>query len=217
MKPDKNRRKSYLIDKEFQINFIFGFLIVEIFFIIVIGFLFIFIYYFKYQFGESIFNNYLLIVKKGSSLKVTNMFEIVMPIIIVAGIIIGAFTVGYGLLYSHRIAGPIYRMKRTLTALTRGIFDFKIKLRKGDKFQELTDYINGLISVLNNKMFLIKGNNQEMKGKLTELLRMAERSSLNRKQIRFLLKEIEKHNLIIFRELKSLKVAKTQERINVSA
>ena len=93
MKLKKNRRKRYLIDKEFQLFFISDFLKIIISFILLMGLFLVVFYYIKYQFGESIFNNYLLIVKKGETIKVTNMFKIVAPVILVSSLIVVIFIV----------------------------------------------------------------------------------------------------------------------------
>lgn len=215
MKENNERRRGYLVDKEFQLNFIMEFLRVEILFTLLIGGLFLIIYYFKYQAGESIFNNYLLIVRKGSSIKVTNMFEIIYPIIIVAGIVITLFTIVYGLIYSHKISGPIYRVKKTIESLGKGIFNFKIKFRKKDKFQDLSIPINELIARLNEKMFIIRGNNFQMSQKIRKMISQLRRSPLNKNQLKVMLEEIDKNNHRISHEIKGMKLSHEPEKLNV--
>lgn len=47
-----------------------------------------------------------------------------------------------GVLVTHRIAGPIYRMERHLEALARGENPGECRIRKSDEFQELCQRIN---------------------------------------------------------------------------
>ena len=55
----------------------------------------------------------------------------------------------FGLYFSHRIAGPIYKINKFLTELTRdGNIDATLKLRKSDQFREVADTINLLLERL---------------------------------------------------------------------
>lgn len=49
-----------------------------------------------------------------------------------------------GLLISHRMAGPVYRMRRALDEMSAGNLSGKIHLRKKDDFKHLADGINRL-------------------------------------------------------------------------
>jgi len=50
-----------------------------------------------------------------------------------------------GMFYSHKLAGPIYRIEKSILALINGARNFKVKLRKGDEFNKLADTINRLV------------------------------------------------------------------------
>jgi methyl-accepting chemotaxis protein len=47
-----------------------------------------------------------------------------------------------GVLVTHRIAGPIYRMEKHLEALARGENPGECRIRKEDEFQELCERLN---------------------------------------------------------------------------
>ena len=86
-----------------------------------------------------------------TSIKVTNLFSIIIfPLIwtcIAVMVIIGTYT----LFFSHRIAGPIYRMKISLDRMLAGDYDFKIKVRKNDFHLELVDKMEQLrLKIKNN-------------------------------------------------------------------
>jgi len=54
-----------------------------------------------------------------------------------------------GLLFSHRIAGPVYRISKTLEDISKGNLGLKIRLREGDELVDLADMINNLTDSLN--------------------------------------------------------------------
>ena len=57
-------------------------------------------------------------------------------------ILVGVFL--YTLVFSHRIAGPIYRINKVLEMMLRGEYPKTITLRKGDHFQETAELLERL-------------------------------------------------------------------------
>jgi methyl-accepting chemotaxis protein len=53
-----------------------------------------------------------------------------------------------GIRQSHRIVGPINRIKRTLEAISNGDFSQRITLRQGDALEDLAKYINTMAESL---------------------------------------------------------------------
>lgn len=60
------------------------------------------------------------------------------------------------LLFSHRIAGPVYRIEKTLEDISKGNLGIKIKLREGDELIDLADMINNLTENFNKTVSLDK-------------------------------------------------------------
>ncbi|MFH1407109.1 MAG: HAMP domain-containing protein [Candidatus Omnitrophota bacterium] len=52
------------------------------------------------------------------------------------------------ILFSHKIAGPLIRIERTLDEIGSGNFDVQIKLRKHDELKDLAETINNMASSL---------------------------------------------------------------------
>lgn len=50
--------------------------------------------------------------------------------------------------FSHKIAGPIYKLQKFFAAVREGQFSGKLFFRKGDYFQELADDYNDTIEVI---------------------------------------------------------------------
>ena len=59
-------------------------------------------------------------------------------LVVLAGIFV------YTLLFSHRIAGPIYRINQVLHKMLRGEYPGSVTLRKGDHFQETAELLERL-------------------------------------------------------------------------
>jgi len=54
------------------------------------------------------------------------------------------------LLFSHRIAGPVYRIEKTVDEIARGNLGLKIRLREGDELVSLAYMINSMTEKFNN-------------------------------------------------------------------
>ena len=52
------------------------------------------------------------------------------------------------LYYSHKIAGPLYRMEEVLKAVGKGHLGFRVKFRKGDELKEMEIALNEMIAWL---------------------------------------------------------------------
>jgi hypothetical protein len=74
---------------------------------------------------------------------------------LMAVLFVGMLLVGIiSLIYSHRIAGPIYRIKKSIEALQEGKEIGCIKLRPADEFQDLADVLEKLRVILKNRGYL---------------------------------------------------------------
>ncbi len=52
---------------------------------------------------------------------------------------------------SHRIAGPLFKLKRAIDEVKKGNYDQQIYFRKNDHFMELQDSFNEMIQSLSSK------------------------------------------------------------------
>jgi len=64
----------------------------------------------------------------------------VLPLIVVASIFL-----------THKVAGPLVRIKRVLAQMGQGNFSQRIALRKGDELGDLAETINQLAQDLEHK------------------------------------------------------------------
>lgn len=66
-------------------------------------------------------------------------------------LIITPVLVAVAIYLSHRIAGPIFNINRSLGEVARGNFSLRIRLRKTDELQDVASNINKVLDVLEEK------------------------------------------------------------------
>lgn len=140
------KRERYLVDKKFQIK-----MAVRVILLVIVGMLLSGILTYKiaifrekrskfHFYGGTDYESEIILVPRQ---------EIVKPIIIeslvisgIAGIlIVGLFMI----FYTHRIAGPICRLKECMEKVSRGNFEGKLKFRKIDEFKDLAEVFNRMV------------------------------------------------------------------------
>lgn len=157
----KRKRTRYLIDRDFQLRFVGGFLLLIVGAFLVFSLLVSLYYWGRYMAGENIFREFIMIQRQvvdvdRSGARVTrtedvppvNRIELVLPPILINNGVILVLTVVIGLLYSHRIAGAAYRIEADIARSLRGERDVQVRLRRKDKLQRLAVQVNKLIAEL---------------------------------------------------------------------
>jgi len=72
-------------------------------------------------------------------------YELVLPPVIFNNLLLMVIIIIVGIFYSHRIAGPIYRIEQDLQRVLAGEKNVEIHLRKKDKLKSIADKINSLV------------------------------------------------------------------------
>jgi len=207
----KSKRKNYLIDKPFQIGFIFRFILIIIISVIIAFGIILFYYWFKSNVGEYKLDTSVILIYKGqikfkgskvykypveqidvyeevdnsgnktykcfkpyaskykqgdvinnidvSKLepkidairKNTTMFWIVFYPLLFTCIGLILIIAIYSLFFSHRMAGPIYRLRVSLDRMISGDYDFKIRARKTDFFLNIIDRLEKVRQQIQDK------------------------------------------------------------------
>ncbi len=94
-------------------------------------------------------------------------------VLILTMIIIGA----YGVVFLHRVAGPVYRFRQTLLKVNRGDIPQDIKLREGDFFHDMAHEINIIMRRLRGEREKIS----ELKTKVIDFQKNAPSDDVRRK------------------------------------
>ena len=149
------KRKVVLIDKDFQLKFIWRFILMVITISILIAVCTYGFYYFKYKAGGISLTRFIVEMGNYSSSErgmfMTDRFELIivpMAITFLAFILLSFI---FGIVYSHKLAGPIYRLEKSLIRIIEGDRDFEVRLRKKDQFKKFEILLNRLIKKLNEE------------------------------------------------------------------
>ena len=129
----KRKRKQYLIDSSFQFQYMFTWLIIMLLFIVVV-------------IGGLILGLKMIYKSETYGLsEIAFMLKLDAVFIVFITIAIGI----YLLLLSHRIAGPAYRLEKSIQQIIEGDYDFSVNLRQKDYLKNVADALNNLLKVLN--------------------------------------------------------------------
>ncbi len=157
-----SKRKIYFIEKSFQTKFILKFCaLAALGGILTIGIL------------------YVLAMKSttvsfvNSRVVVRTTADFILPILIqtvaIVTVLVGLATILVTLFVSHKIAGPLYRFKKVLQALTEGDFSGDFKIRHLDQLQDLADAFNRMILKIKTELKAVKDNFRSLKEKLDNI------------------------------------------------
>ncbi|MBN1899366.1 MAG: methyl-accepting chemotaxis protein [Spirochaetes bacterium] len=181
MEEKKYKRKQIIVDKAFQAKFVFN---VYIMLAILLLLLAIMVIIFTSQ--EMSGSVYAKIIT------MKNIRQVIMPLVlrITFALLIVAFAVisWRFLRLSHRIAGPIYRFKKSLELIKKGNLCQMVKIRKHDELQDVAELFCGAITSLNKKVKMIKKNSDSLK----TILKQKKIAPSDINKIRKYQKEIEK-------------------------
>jgi methyl-accepting chemotaxis protein len=128
-------RKQYFVAKKFQLKYI-GLILMLVF---LTGILCSYVVYYTSMLllGDKLANVY----PQGRLISIVNMVNVR---ILLSLVLVTPLVVIIGLYASHRIAGPIYRIEKFLTAMAAGDLSQPLTLRKNDELLSLADGINRL-------------------------------------------------------------------------
>lgn len=136
------RRRKYLIEKKFQLKFA-G--LIMLFMFAVAFFSALTIYYYTWiALGEKLANVY----PQGRLVGILRHANFILFLRI---LIVSPLVFALAILLSHRIAGPIYRIKNTIDEVIKGDYTKRLYLRKTDTLKDVADSINSIIEMLEKK------------------------------------------------------------------
>jgi len=112
--------------------------------------------------GEKLANVYpqgrLVVVLRATNLALIRNLLFASPLIFILG-----------LLFSHRIAGPVYRIEKSVYEIANGNLGMRIKLRQGDELWDLANMINNMTEKLDKGIALNKESVSAIQKDLDEI------------------------------------------------
>ncbi|WP_319560876.1 hypothetical protein [Marispirochaeta sp.] len=164
----RNKRKQLVVDKSFQLRFVGSFLLSVMGALIIFTLLVGLYYWVSNMAGENLFREFITIdrqvieertiteegvervvkVPTTKTILGVKRWELILPAILVNNLIIMILLTVFGIRYSHRIAGPVYRINCELDKVLQGKKGVKIKLREKDRLRGIAIRVNQLIQRL---------------------------------------------------------------------
>ncbi|HNY50766.1 MAG TPA: methyl-accepting chemotaxis protein [Smithella sp.] len=162
------KRRNYFIEKKFQAKYILLTILLLLFytfiFVVLIFSPYIYTLYFDYPLAE----------KAEASRAMLLLHSTIWPKL---GLIIVVFSIA-SIFITHKVAGPVYRLKRSIAQVTQGDLSVVIKLRKGDDLKELAEHINLLIENMRNFVTTLKVDYNMLSEQIQDLEQKIEKKDL---------------------------------------
>lgn len=176
---DTNRRKTYFVKKDFQTRLIIKAVIMASISAILTTIIILLLYWWKSQGGVYYYTR-ANIDNPVERQTIGSVLNIVLPGLVVACIISIILTVVLGIFLSHRLAGPLYRLKKHMGFVGDGDLSLNIKFRPKDELKDIADSFNDMLDGLSSRLSNIKNiskeisayieNNENDKEKLKKLI-----------------------------------------------
>jgi len=159
-------RRNFFIDKNFQSKFIVKFCAIVIISSFIIG---VILFYSSRGFTT--------VTMEGSSVIVKRTSDIILPIVVQTLVLVTLFSAVWvtllTLFTSHKIAGPLYRLKKEIDNLKNGKLNVSFRTRRSDQLQNLSRSLSEMGEALDRKHL-------ELKRKLAELKACLDKAALDK-------------------------------------
>lgn len=173
-RPAVYRRTQYFVAKRFQLKYIS--LILLLMFLTAAMCSYVVYYTTMLGMGEKLANVYpqgrLMAIVKAVNLRILFSLFLVTPLVAMIGLVL-----------SHRIAGPIYRMEKFLKDVSAGDLTQRLVLRKKDELINLADGINNLVDSLKRAVTIKKGHIEKLSAELEKLKKAIETIPIDKTKV----------------------------------
>ncbi|MFH1577511.1 MAG: methyl-accepting chemotaxis protein [Candidatus Omnitrophota bacterium] len=149
-------RRAYFIERKFQTGFILKFSA-----LVAIGSLLtgVLVYFLSQKSTTVVFEHSRALVKSTADF----LLPLLLQTIVVVSIIVAASTAILTLFISHKIAGPLYRLKKELSAIAVGDLAGGFSLRKDDQLQDIASSLTTMVKGLRDRIGDLKNNWRNLK------------------------------------------------------
>lgn len=160
-KKQKNKRKSVLVENKLQLKYVLLVFLVIVLTALTIGISNVYII-------KSV--NHLYPGSSDLQTIISKLNQMMIGQVIVL-IVLG---VSISMLISHKVAGPIYRFRKSMVIVSQGNYSYRINLRKHDDMQDLAQLFNQVVTKLEQKDILL----EKVRNLITETARELEKEKL---------------------------------------
>ena len=149
-----NRRKwsHFLIHPSFQLRLALGNLIFLITVVLFFAFVLLSTFYYDVKMADSLWSQY---ASAEVLLRLLERGGITIMVIIV-------ISLGYHIVFSHRLCGPLVNMKHTFEALAKGDATRNVYLRRKDFLKAEANTINQMLAAVRNRIIELQNSQAEI-------------------------------------------------------
>ena len=174
-------RKNYFIEKKFQAKYA----MLTVLMLLTYTFLFLVVIFLPYIL--TLYFDYPIIEKADAARVLLLLHGTIWPWI---GVIILFFGIA-SIFISHKVAGPLFRLKKSLTQVTQGDLSVVIKLRKWDDLKDLAEHTNLLIEELRTFVKTLKSDYDLLSDYIQELEQKIEAKALTEESGREIINKVQ--------------------------
>lgn len=188
-----HKRRQYIVDKKFQFKYLFYILTMMVSTVIIVSFTIFFVIW------EKLIKELFYIpdaAKRLSNIFISTSEILILPIVILLVI----FSI-IAILFSHKIAGPIYRVEKIAEELKNGNLNINVRFRKGDELHHLADALNNMISGIKSLISTDKKIIDSLIVVVTKLQNDIKKSKGLKRDVKFTIKKL---NIIVNKLKKSI-------------
>ncbi len=186
------KRKRYIIEGNFQIRFILRFVLIIVGVTLLSTGAILGLFYFKYQYSGADISNFIFRIAPEGTTDVSSLFQIIFTPLLAANLLVLLISIPFSLLYSHKIAGPVYRLEQSLDLLISGEMDFMINLRKNDEFKYLADKMNALIDYMRRNVGEVRLSYRVIYKRLLEIMKITDKDTIDIKSLKKEIMELDR-------------------------
>lgn len=186
---NRRRRRILFIDKKFQTKFIVNFCAL----VVAAGLIMtVLLYLFTMRSQTVSFVNSRVVVQTTADFLLPLLIQTVCAMMI----IIGLATIAVTLLVSHKIAGPLYRLKKVVRLLGEGDFSNDFRIRRKDQLQDLASAFNDMIVKLRERLKALEKDIRDIKDKSNNISEedIVEHKKAALKELKNIFAEMEKRS-----------------------
>ncbi len=190
------KRKNYFIEKKFQTKYLLLTLL------LLLSYTFIFIVVIFAPYILTLYFDYPLSEKNEAARALLLLHGTIWPWI--GGVIL--FFCMISVFISHKVAGPLFRLKKSLIKVTQGDLNVVIKLRKWDDLKDLAEHINTLIEELRTFVITLRDDYALLSEYILELEREIETKVLTEEKGKEIIRKVQESRKNIEAALKKFNV-----------
>ncbi len=175
------KRKNFFVEKKFQAKYI----LLTVLMLLTYTFLFVVIIFAPYML--TLYFDYPIAEKADAARVILLLHGTIWPWL--GGIIL--FFGVLSIFISHKVAGPLFRIKKALSQVTKGDLSVVIKLRKWDDLKDLAEHVNNLIEELRTFVNTLKNDYDLLSDYIQELEQKIETKALTEESGRDIINKVQ--------------------------